>query len=755
MFFLYTATIFLSAFLVFLVQPMVGKIFLPWVGGAPAVWNTCMFFFQILLLAGYYYTHISLKKLTVKRQMLVHFIIMGAAILTLPIAFSGGSVTSENPAFWLLKQLFSMVALPFFILSSTAPLLQKWFFYTSHSRAKNPFFLYAASNAGSLLALLCYPFLMEPKLKVLEQTSLWSWGFGALFLLMLACASFVKAPKTLESQEPSEPIDKSSIRRWVLAAFIPTTLFLSVTQHITTDIAPVPMIWIVPLMIYLLTFILAFSETIKLNDKYLRIVGLASVILFFPTYYLDLMPSKKIMFILHLAILFVISLICHKSLNDRKPKAENLTIFYLWVSLGGALGGLFNSFLAPYLFNGNIEYPVAILLSTVFLAPLNLSEKKGNGKIFLNSLVYAAIIAAFAWTIKFMPIYQWSLHNITYFSLGLEYEVVMNNLKLLLTYANEIRIILFVPLSFYCVYQFFKNPKFSFFLFTAFTMFFLFFIQVGLKSPTVLRARNFFGTKEVVFSNFRDLRQLRHGTTFHGKQSMVPEFRHEPLAYYHRNGPLGHLFANRGQEPSAKFGMVGLGVGTAAAYCLEGQEMRFYEIDPEVVDIAKDENLFTYLSDCVGSYSVVIGDARLKLEEEEDELFDILILDAFSSDYIPVHLMTAEAVEMYLKKIKKDGLLVFHISNRYLKLWPVMVALAKHFGLEYAMADDRRPKPKNDENWQRLDSMYAVLSREPLDLPQPSEEMNFEWETQESYETIVPWTDDFSSLVPLLANSKL
>lgn len=752
MFFLYTATIFLSAFLV---QPMVGKIFLPWVGGAPAVWNTCMFFFQILLLSGYYYTHISLKKLTVKRQMLVHFIIMGTAILTLPIAFSGGSVTSDNPAFWLLKQLFSMVALPFFILSSTAPLLQKWFFYTTHSRAKNPFFLYAASNAGSLLALLCYPFLMEPKLNVLAQTRLWSWGFGGLFLLMLACASFVKAPETSEAQEPTEPIDRSSIRRWVLAAFIPTTLFLSVTQHITTDIAPVPMIWIVPLMIYLLTFILAFSESIKLNEKYLRIMGLASVILFFPTYYLELVPSKKIMLLLHLLILFVLSLICHKSLNDTKPKAESLTVFYLWVSLGGALGGLFNSFLAPNFFDGNMEYPVAILLSTVFLAPLNLSEKKGNGKIFLNSLVYAAAIAAFAWTIKFMPIYQWSLHNVTYFSLGIEYDAVMTNLKLLLTYADEIRIILFLFLSFYSVYQFFKSRKFSFFLFTAFTMCFLFFIQIGIKNPTILRARNFFGTKEVIFNKFRDQRQLRHGTTFHGKQSMVPEFRYEPSAYYHRNGPLGHLFAHRGQEPGASFGMVGLGIGTAAAYCLEGQEMRFYEIDPEVVSIAKDENLFTYLSDCVGSCSVIIGDARLKLEEEDNELFDILILDAFSSDYIPMHLMTVEAVEMYLKKIKKDGLLVFHISNRYLSLTPLMVALAKQFGLECSIADDRRVKSDNNENWQRLNSIYAVLSKGPLDLPQPSKEMGYEWKPQEDDMSIIPWTDGFSSLAPLLAKSRL
>lgn len=748
---LYTITIFLSAFLVFLVQPMIGKIFLPWVGGAPAAWNTCMFFFQLLLLGGYYYIHLSLKKLNLKKQMLIHFAIMVSALVTLPIAFAGDTSVPESPAWWLLKHLFLTTALPFFVVSSTAPLLQKWFFHTSHSRAANPFFLYAASNAGSLTALLVYPLVIEPNMNVAAQASFWGWGFLALFILMLSCAWFVKTKKTDEVQIEPEPIAKATAMRWVMAAFIPSSLFLAVTQYVTRDIAPVPMIWIVPLMIYLLTFIIAFSDFIKLQLKYLKITAVGAIIIFFPVYFLSLIENKGVSILVHLVILFLISLLCHKDLAETKPKAENLTIFYLWLSLGGVLGGFFNSFTAPYLFDGNAEYPLAILLTTLFIMPAKIDLGRPPLKTAVDSLTYALLFVAAIWFINNIPLHNWTLNSVTYFSLNSDEGLIPSFVRLLSTHSKPIRTLLYFIVSSYSIYILSKHSRFSLFGFTAFVMCILFYINIGQRLPVVYRSRNFFGTKEILIGDFRDVRQLVHGSTVHGIQSMAKEWRKVPLSYYHKNGPLGDLFNSRiGIKPDLKFAVVGLGVGTTAAYALPGQEATFYEIDPEVVEIAQDTGAFTYLEDMVGSYSIIVGDGRLKLAEAEDGIYDMILLDAFSSDYIPVHLMTVEALEIYLDKLHQDGLLIFHISNRYLNLKPLMEALAQSHDLHCLMLSDRNFNKDADENWHRSTTEYVAMSRAHFNMPLPLVNSEFNWLPYQGTEVIKPWTDDFSSLLPLL-----
>lgn len=572
-----------------------------------------------------------------------------------------------------------------------------------------------------------------------------------MFILMLSCAWFVKTQKADEAQVLPEAIARSTSMRWVLAAFIPSSLFLAVTQHITRDIAPVPMIWIVPLMIYLLTFIIAFSDFIKLRLKYLKITAMGSIILFFPVYFIKLIENKSLNILVHLVILFLISLLCHKDLAKTKPKAENLTIFYLWLSFGGVLGGFFNSFTAPYLFDGNAEYPLAILFTTLLILPARTYHDRSVLRTAIDSFTYALLFVAAIWFINNIPLYTWALNSVTYFSINSEEGLIPSLLQFLSTHDKQIRTLLYFLVAYYSLYILSRHSRFSLFGFTAFVMCILLFINIGQRLPVVYRSRNFFGTKEILIGNFRDVRQLVHGSTIHGIQSMVEEWRKIPLSYYHKNGPLGDLFNSRiGVKPDLKFAVVGLGVGTTAAYTLPGQEATFYEIDPEIVEIAQDTGAFSYLDDMLGSYSIVIGDGRLKLAEAEDGIYDMILLDAFSSDYIPVHLMTVEALKIYLDKLQQDGLLVFHISNRYLNLKPLMEALAQSHDLHCLMISDRGFNKEADENWNRSTTDYVVMSRTHFNMPLPLVNSAFNWLPYQGTEVIAPWTDDFSSLLPLL-----
>lgn len=783
MVFLFTIAIFLSAFLLFLVQPMVGKIFLPWVGGAPAAWNTCMFFFQFVLLGGYYYAHATLKHLSLKKHFIVHFVLMLTAIVFLPIKFSGTESVPTNPAPWLLTQLLITVALPFFVLSSSAPIIQKWFYHCDHKRSANPFFLYAASNAGSFSALIIYPLFVEPTYNTYEQGVIWSIGYVLTILLMGLCAFFVNksikksASKDLSSEIKDENAEKNErtkieanndgaksqaiakpgffqVIKWVFAAFIPSSLFLGCTQFMTRDIAPVPMLWVIPLMIYLFTFIVAFAEKFVIKLSYIKSAALISMVVFFPVYYLGAIRDTWTNIFVHLAILFAIALMCHRYLSDTKPVPEYLTTFFLCLSIGGVMGGLFNSFIAVELFDAHAEYPLVIALSAIIInaSKSNATNSSSTGKMsLLASVVLGILFAGATWFIYYIPLTSWFFKIGSYFSFDNSSESFTTAYNFLSTHHREFRFFVYFILGLYTVSMLNRKERFNLFAFSSSVMIVLMFVSIGLGSHVIYRSRNFFGVKEVILEDYRSVRKLVHGTTVHGVQSLDPEWQQYPLSYYHFNGPLGDVFASGlGRKEGLRVAGIGLGAGSMAAYLYSGQHMTFYEIDPEIVEIAKNIGAFTYLGNAQGTYDVVVGDGRLKIAQAEDESYDIIVVDAFSSDYIPVHLMTVEAVGIYLEKLKEDGLLVFNISNRYLDMQPLADALAREHGLVCLITVDNEFDSSFDENWNRYASVYAVMSRNTVNLPIPWVSNELMWKMYPEDNDFEAWTDDFSSLLPLM-----
>lgn len=762
----YTISIFLSAFLVFLVQPMVGKIFLPWVGGAPSSWNTCMFFFQLLLLGGYYYAHVSLQKLKFKTHLAIHFALMLLAIVSLPIAFKGSAAVPEDPSLWLLQQIFFTVAIPYFVVSSTAPILQKWFYYTEHKRSKNPFFLYAASNTGSLLALLAYPFVLEPNFNLATQGKIWAAGYGLLILSMIWCAFYIKTAKAdAEKAEAKtdnqviESIPETQILTWVIAAFVPSSLFLGVTHFLTRNVAPVPMLWIVPLTIYLLTFIISFSEkfTIKLATcRKLAFLGLA---LFFPVFYMDLRLTEWYAIPSHLYLLFAVSMLCHKYLADNKPHAQHLTSFYLWLSVGGVLGGLFNSYLAPTLFSNITEYPIAVLLSTYFLINHKDRAKSGKSLHWTENTYLVSIFGGIQFAIVVYFFFNtnlsgWFYKAAIYFGLDASSKMVSTIRSGLDNYYVFIAFFATLVISFVALHVMNKLKSFNHVVFAATVMTLLFFANISIRLPIVMHARNFFGTKRIYSQAENSINFMVHGTTIHGLQSFLPGFRSKPLAYFHKNGPFGDIFSSKiGQKKDLNMCVIGLGPGAVAAYIKPGQNIDFYEIDPQIAEMAESSGAFTYLSDCLGSYSVIIGDGRLKMLDVPDQHYDIIFMDAFSSSFIPAHLATVEAMGIYLQKLKPEGLIVFNITNKHLQFTSLIAALGDAHDLHHIGILDSEFDESLAENFMRYPCRFAVLSPSERYMPTP-ETRGMPWKEINANENIPVWTDHFSSLLPVIMHGK-
>lgn len=759
---LYTLSIFLSAFLVFMVQPMVGRIFLPWVGGAPAAWNTCMFFFQLLLLGGYFYTHLSFKKLSLRRQMLLHMVLMGVAALALPIAFRGDGVVPDDPAFWLLQQLFLTAALPFLMISATAPMLQKWFSLSAHPRAASPFFLYAASNTGSLAALLVYPVLIEPVMNIQQQAELWSYGFGLLSVLLIVCASLVRPAGRSDSAavacSPPALGAKPTTRQtllWLAAAAVPSSLFLAATHYLTRDIAPVPFLWLLPLTIYLLTYILAFSEWFKVGSDLIKKAAGAGLLLFLPVYFLDGMFEIWLTLPVHLYVLFSFALLCHKYLADSRPAAEHLTWFYLWLSVGGVVGGFFNSVVAPTLFTNISEYPLVILLATIFIsgglqrAP---GGETGRREFSIRSSVTAGVLsAALIWLIFEVPIHIWAFKLGVYFAVDCSTGYLQMIMKFITDQQVMIKFVACVAAAgaAYAVMQ--RNMRISLLLFVAVVMALLFVGRIGKKDPVIFQSRNFFGTKEVIVTNRGTLHQLVHGNTLHGAQSFAGGMRREPLAYYHRLGPMGDIFALPvAKKPQLRVAVLGLGPGNAAAWGKSGDRFTFFEIDPEIVLVATGISAFTYLAESAASCSVIIGDARLKMAQQPDNSFDMIIMAAFSSDSIPAHLVTMEAMRIYLQKLAPDGVIVANVSNRYLDLVSLLGVTAEACGLQSVGVSDHEFNSDARENFMRMPSLYVLMSRDAAQLPTSAAPFKHHWKKIAPGAGIRPWSDSFSSLMPLL-----
>ncbi len=718
---LFISTIFLSSLLVFSVQPMFAKMVLPLLGGSPGVWNTAMLFFQIMLLLGYIYAHLTNKFLGVRWQAGLHLCLMALIFFFLPISVAQGWTPplEEAPVSWLIGLFAVSVGLPFFAVAANAPLLQRWFSHTGHSTAADPYFLYGASNLGSLLALLSYPLVVEPLLTSHQQSLAWGWAYAVLVGLLAICAVSLwrrcSLATTSGSRQPSttsiatSALPMSQRLHWLILAFVPSSLLLGVTMHITTDVAAAPLLWVLPLMLYLLTFVIVFARRPWLPHTWMV---LAQPFFLIPIG-VHRFNGVLLNIVLPLAVFFVTTMVCHGELVKRRPQASHLTEFYLWMSLGGMLGGVFNVLVAPLLFNSVIEYPLMLVLAC-FLRPWpNITSKWINpADVLWPTLLFAALGGLLL--VAGHPS-DWGIAGILIFCLVLG----------LGTYSFRQRPVRFgLGIGVVLILTTFLGPQ----------------------ETTLTRERSFFGVNTVQVTEEGDFHLLVHGRTIHGAQHTDPTRWKEPLTYYHRNGPLGQLFSIVQQQGTLfhRIAAIGLGTGTAACYQTSGQHWTFHEIDPKVAQIAQDTRFFHYLSECGGNYDIVYGDARLSLSAAPDRHYDLLILDAFSSDAIPVHLLTREALALYLRKINPNGILLFHISNNNLDLSPVMGNLATDADL---VGWIQRYRVTSEEQLAQYEpaSDWVVMTRSATDLRLLDEDSRWQRLTPDPNARV--WTDDYSNIL--------
>lgn len=709
----YATAVFCSAFLLFLVQPVFSRMVLPLLGGSPAVWNTCMLFFQAALLAGYLYAHLTTRWLRPRAQATLHLGLMATAAIVLPVSVgeaapSGGG----SPITWLLLLMATTVGLPFFVLSGTGPILQRWFSETGHPGAANPYWLYAASNLGSMLALLGYPVLMEPNLRLAAQSHAWALGYGALAILLGGCALAVWRARGGEAAaEPPAPITGRERAIWVGLAFVPSSMLLGVTTYITTDLTPIPLLWVVPLALYLLSFTLVFAPRTLVPHTWMvwaqPSLLAAAVMLLLEGWLRE--PSVAVP--IHLGALFVTAMVCHGELSRRRPRASRLTEFYLWISVGGVLGGIFNVLLAPVLFTRIYEYPLLLALACL-ARPRHAAEEEP-----WRHVLYAIQALGFGVALLFVA---------TTDDPRLPAIAVVALAAVVLT-------MLTVGLG--------RAPGWL-----ALCLGGLLLVQVRneVMSPNNLTTRRtFFGHYRVYVNGIGGgYNVLGHGSTLHGAQSLRPERTAEPLTYYVRNGPLGDIFAtNPVGTRGVRVAVVGLGTGTTVAYAQRGEEWTFYEIDPGIVEIARNRDYFTYLLNAEAPVRVVLGDARLSLAKAPKGAYDLILLDAFSSDAVPVHLLTREALGTYLERLAPGGRIAFHVSNRYLDLESVIGELARERGLAIRVGSGPPSKPHRYEQW----STWVVVARRQRDLfglDNPPR-----WRAPKLRPGARAWTDDYSSVL--------
>jgi hypothetical protein len=723
---LFVCTLFLSSSLLFLVQPMIAKMVLPLLGGTPAVWNTCMVFFQATLLLGYLYVHAVTRWLRLGQQAVLHIVLLVASLLALPIALAAHDEppASGSPIFWLARVLLFSVGVPFFVVSTSGPLLQRWFARTSRPGARDPYFLSVAGNLGSIAALLAYPAGLEPRLRLAEQSWLWAGCYAAFVLLMIVSVVFAyrtvcgqpAASDSTASDPQTEAISVRQKLRWVGLAFIPSSLMLGLTTFLTTDVAPVPLFWVVPLTLYLLSFALVFARRQVIpHALMLRALPLLALVLVTVLVFASQL-SPLVQGPLHLLTFFAAAMVCHGELARSRPRSAGLTEFYLLVSVGGVLGGLFNALVAPVAFRTVVEYPLAIVLACA-ARPARIDSRPASGRLWQRGLDVAVPIA-----------------------LGVLVFVLLSAFA-----ARDSR----DPLAFLLLYI--APPLFCFSLKGRPVRFALGLAALMASSgvflsahqPVALRGRSYYSVFKVVTDPTRNLRLLVHARTVHGAQSLDPARAREPLTYYHRTGPIGQAFETfAGPFAKTHVAVVGLGAGTLAAYSEPQQHWTFYEIDPAIEAMARDPQYFTYLRDARADVRVVLGDARLSLAKEPDAGVDLLVIDAFGADAIPVHLLTSEAMRVYLRTLQPRGVLAFHLSNRYMDLQPLVGDLANAAGLT-AFAQDQRDVSAAEEETGKAPSTWVVVARSPADLGGLVTDSR--WRRLQPQPRPRVWTDDFSN----------
>lgn len=718
---LFAGTLLLSAALVFFVEPMFAKMVLPLLGGSPAVWNTCVVFFQATMLGGYAYAHATSSWLTIRQQAALHTFLLLLVGFSLPVAIPAGWVppVDRSPIPWLLSLAVVAVGGPFFVASASAPLLQKWFSRTDHPSAADPYFLYSASNVGSIMALLLYPLFVEPSWSLPQQSRIWTAGYALFAVLTLCCAraAWTRAPAMQGAAQLPDagvvsgvtPLTWTLRARWLALSAVPSSLLLAVTTYVSTDIAAVPLLWTIPLSLYLLSFVFSFAPTQILPLRGIAAAMPFAILLLVLSMIAGLTTPAWLLVPLHLIVFFVCALVLHAELASRRPDARNLTEFYLWLSAGGVLGGVLNTFVAPVLFTSVVEYPLALVLACALRSrPGHVS---GGHGWFADGMALAVLVAA---GVAITQSGQFGLvpSSIVPLLLGL---VVASCVRLAAS-----------PVSFSL---------------SIAVMFIVGGLWPASEGELLMAQRSFFGVHRVRMDPDGRGHSLFHGSTLHGRQALDATRRREPLTYFHRSGPIGQVMSVLDPRlDNGRIGVVGLGAGSLAAYARRGQTWTFFEIDPTVTQIARTPDLFTYISDCGAVCDVELGDARLSIAKTADASFDVLILDAFSSDGIPVHLITREALGLYLSKLADGGVIAFHVSNRHLMLRPVLAALAEERQIPALVRLD----PRSDDATGRLASEWVVMAR-----------------TRDAFRSLVndsrwvepqtnarrAWTDDFSDVL--------
>jgi hypothetical protein len=738
----FTVSMFLSATLLFLVEPMMAKMALPMLGGTPAVWNTCLVFFQAVLLAGYLYAYAATKWLGRRTQIAVHIGLALSFLAVLPLRITAGwePPAQSNPELWILAMLSVAVGLPFFLLSASTPMLQRWFAQSGHKSASDPYFLYAASNAGSLVGLLGYPLLLEPTLRLSQQSRFWSYGY-VLFVAMTAlCGALIWRAKPGIAIAGADPVEETGGAekiagrqrlRWIALAFVPSSLMIGVTTVLTTDVPPIPLFWVLPLAIYLLSFVLVFAKRPPISHLWLvRRLPTVLLLTLFPILSKRLFPLP-VLFLVYLLALLAVALVCHGELARTRPPVGRLTEFYLWISLGGVLGGIFNALLAPVIFSTLAEFPLALIFAALLRPPIDQKPvpPAKAAQVKRNDLL--------------LPL-----------ALGLSMSAVILGLAHFgIKPSLPVVILLFGYSMVWCLS--FSNRPLRFAAGLA-ALVAASSLYTGPYGEFLLKERSFFGVSRVANDQTSKLRYLFHGVIVHGIQSLDSAKSREPLAYYAKSGPAGGILrameaktrsGSAADPPKPRWAVVGLGAGAMACYFQPGESLTFYEIDPAVERIASDPRYFTFLSQCAPTAPIVLGDARLKLRDAADGSYDLIVLDAFSGDTIPMHLVTREALALYLRKLAPGGMLAFHISNSHLKLAPVFGALAHDAGLVCLIDDDTvLTHAEFDEG--KYASQWVVMARTTADLGQLGTDRH--WAPLEAPAGWPVWTDDYSNLLRII-----
>jgi uncharacterized membrane protein len=731
---LFAITLFSSALLLFAVQPMFAKMALPKLGGSPSVWAVSMCFFQTALLAGYCYAHALNRFLAPRQAVLVHVTLLVITVFALPIGLpsSLGEPPAGDAYLWLTGVLLLGVGLPFFAVSASAPLLQSWFSRTGHPAARDPYFLYGASNIGSLLALLAYPLAVEPLFGAIAQSRIWSFSFLLLAALIALCGMLMirlqgtiaadasKEDATAAIDNSTAPIDWSMRGLWILLAALPSGLMVAVTTYVTTDVASAPFLWVVPLAMFLGTFILVFKDKVSPRFELLAVALPVSVLACLVA------PNRGSRMTLAMAAFFMAALVCHRELYQRRPHARHLTEFYLWMSAGGVIGGVFAALIAPQIFTSTYEFTVLLAASLLCVPGLMFGKSATYSKnriIGLTGAVALCVIASILATE--LAGRQGQILTVCAVAIGASILLLKTQAwaeRKLAVMMSIATMALVMPEQFHAVYA----------------------------------ERSFFGTVRVI--DLGDMRLMLHGTTLHGVRRVKTDdgeaIAHpSPISYFHPSSPLARGF---GVARSAKaattaatvdstrmtVGIIGLGTGTLACYAKPGDNFRFYEIDPLVAKAASNVKHFDFLAKCTPNAPMIIGDARLKLNHEPNNLYDYLVIDAFSSDSVPVHLMTVEAMKLYFDKITPNGVLALHISNMFLDLPSAVSATVGQIPGVHGTLIRYEPAETDKD---ALPSHVVLLSRDEKVIAN----VRNTWSDAKALERtdMRPWTDDYSNIV--------